>query len=518
MQEQIAVPQPNPLTVADTFGGAESTLLHELRTLVLSRNSGISIETDDEERAESLIAATARDLNLTLIEWSIAKGMRFSDTPNYMADSESPVKALRAIDVYKGDAIFILKDFSQHLTEPALARHLRELLERFTKPPSLTTVMIVDSHASIPTGLSSLITDFDIKLPSPQEYEHAIRGVIDALMVNRRSHVEISSDQIPQLAEGLRGLTLNQARRAVAQVAIDDGRLSLDDVAALVEIKADFLERGGLLEYMPAGSLDAELGGFANLRKWLARQKIAFGPSARSLNLPAPKGLMLVGVQGCGKSLAAKAIAREWQMPLLRMDMGRLYDKFIGESEKNFRTAVSIAESLAPAVLWIDEIEKAISDGGGGTADGGLSQRIFGAFLTWLQEKDESVFVVATANDLSKLPPELMRKGRFDEIFFVDLPTADERAEIFRIHLTFRKQDPAAYDLAALAAATEGFSGAEIEHVVVTAMLDGLQQQKRPDTQDIVRLAGTVVPLSHTRREDVEHLRSFASQRFAPVH
>lgn len=517
MQEQIAVPHPHGFTAADTFEGTESTTLHELRTLVLSRNAGISIETDDEERASTLIAATAKDLNLTLIEWSIAKGMRFADTPNYMADSESPTKALKAIDVYKGDAIFVLKDFSRHLSEPALERHLRELLERFARPPSLTTVMILDSNVAIPGGLESLVTGFDIKMPSPKEYEQAIRGVIDALLINRRAQVELSSDQVPQLVEGLRGLTLNQARRAVAQVAIDDGRLSLDDMAALVEIKADFLERGGLLEYMPAASLDAELGGFANLRQWLARQKLAFGPSARALNLPAPKGLMLVGVQGCGKSLAAKAIARDWQMPLLRLDMGRLYDKFIGESEKNFRTAVSIAESLAPAVLWIDEIEKAISDGGGGTADGGLSQRIFGAFLTWLQEKEESVFVVATANDLSKLPPELMRKGRFDEIFFVDLPTAAERAEIFRIHLAFRKQNPASYDLAALAATTEGFSGAEIEHVVVTAMLDGLQQQRRPQTEDIVRVAATIVPLSRTRHEDVERLRQFARARFAPV-
>ncbi len=503
---------------SDTFEGSENSTLHELRTLVLSRHAAVSIETDDEERADGLIATAARDLNLTLVEWSIAAGMTFRGSGNFVPDSNTPAKAVRAIDAYKGDAIFMMKDFSCHLADPALARQLREILERFSRPPSLSTVIIVDAHVQLPRELEADAFALDIKLPQPGEYEQAIRGVIETLLVNRRARVEITSDQVPQLAEGLRGLTLNQARRAVAQVAIQDGRLSLEDLAALVELKADALERGGLLEYMPASSLDAELGGFSNLRAWLERQRQGFTPEARQLNLPVPKGVMLVGVQGCGKSLAAKAIARGWGLPLVRLDMGRLYDKYIGESEKNFRQAVSIPESLAPTVLWIDEIEKAISTGAGASTDGGLSQRIFGAFLTWLQEKQDSVFVVATANDLSALPPELLRKGRFDEIFFVDLPDAQERAEIFRIHLGFRKQDPSRYDLAALAVATEGFSGAEIEHVVVTAMLAGLQIKQRPDTAALVKVAESIVPLSTTRREDIERLRATAHERFIPVH
>ncbi len=515
---QTDEPAPAPLNAARTFEGSESTTLHELRTLILSRHAGISIETEDEERARGLVLAAARDLGITAVEWSLAKGMSFVDSSNYMADSESPAKALKAVDVFAGDAIFLLKDFSKHLAEPAQARHLRELLERFAAPACLSSIVILDAQVQIPPELSALITELDIKLPQQNEYEQAIRGVIEQLLVNRRAEVALSADQIPKLADGLRGLTLNQARRAVAQVAIDDGRLDLADVAALVEIKAEFLERGGLLEFMPASSLEAELGGFGRMTEWLDRQKVAFSPQAKQLNLPAPKGVMLVGVQGCGKSLAAKAIARRWQLPLLRLDMGRLYDKYVGQSEKNFRHAISIAESLAPAVLWIDEIEKAISVGGGGSdADGGLSQRILGAFLTWLQEKQEGVFVVATANDLSKLPPELLRKGRFDEIFFVDLPDAAERAEIFRIHLAFRKQDPAQYDLAALAAATEGYSGAEIEHIVVTAMLEGLQRHKRPDTVALVHAAQSIVPLSRSRREDIEALRASARERFTPV-
>ena len=517
MNPQPADPTLKAFPGSNAFGGSESTSLHELRTLVLSRYAGIAIETGDEERARDLLTAVACDLGLTYVEWSIAQGMSFPGTGNYVPDSQTPAKALKAIDIFTGNALFVMMDFSRHLADPAAERHLRELLERFAKPPSLSTVVMVDSNMQLPQGLESNVVDFDIKLPDQDEYERAIRSVIEGLMAGNSARVEISAEQVPQLAEGLRGLTLNQARRAVAKVAVEDGRLSLEDLAALVEIKAEVLERGGMLEFMPASSLEAELGGFGNLTTWLERQRVAFSPEARQLNLPAPKGVMLVGVQGCGKSLAAKAIARTWSMPLVRLDMGRLYDKFIGESEKNFRQAIAVAESLAPAVLWIDEIEKAIGAGGEGDADGGLSQRIFGAFLTWLQEKESSVFVVATANDLDKLPPELMRKGRFDEIFFVDLPSDSERAEIFRIHLAFRKQDAASYDLVALAAATAGFSGAEIEHVVITAMLDGLQRRKRPETADLVRIAAGTIPLSTTRREDVARLRELARDRFVPV-
>ncbi|MFT4048700.1 MAG: AAA family ATPase [Solirubrobacterales bacterium] len=508
---------PPAIPEADAFDGSENPLVHDLRTLVLSRHSGITIETEDEERAENLLLQAAKELGVPLIEWSITNGMKFRTSNDFMPDSKKPGNAIRAIDAYAGDAVFVMQDFSRHLTEPLFAREIHELLERFAKPPRLSTIVVLDAHLQIPPELESMFVSFDIKLPDKKEYEAAIRGVIDQLLLDRRAQVEITYDQVPQFVDSLRGMTLNQARRAVAQVAMEDGRLSLSDISGLVELKAGMLERDGLLEYTPASALDSEIGGFENLRKWLDRQRVAFSAEARQLNLPEPKGLMLVGVQGCGKSLAAKTIARDWQLPLLRLDAGRLYDKFVGESEKNFRQAIDIAESLAPAVLWIDEIEKSMNQGDGASTDGGLSQRMFGAFLTWLQENDKGVFVVATANDLSKLPPELLRKGRFDEIFFVDLPTAEERAEIFRIHLTFRKQDPATYDLQALAAATEGFSGAEIEHVVVTAMLDGLQHRARPDTAALQRAAAATVPLSRSRREDIDRLRELARDRFVPV-
>jgi len=505
------------MATTDVFDGSESSALRDLRTLILSRSAGISIETDDEERADGLLAQAAKSLNMPVIEWSIAQGMHFHGTGNFVVDSDKPERALKAIETHIGNALFVMKDFTRHLGDPALARTLREQLARFAKPPSLSTIVFIDADSALPPDLDSAITALDIKLPDPTDYERATHVVIESLLANGHARVEMSADDVPALATALRGLTLNQARRAVAEVAIRDGRLSLEDLSGLVELKAGILEQGGLLDYMPASAIDANIGGFASLNKWLDRQRLAFGDDARSLNLPAPKGVLLVGVQGCGKSLAAKTIARRWQLPLLRLDAGRLYDKFVGESEKNFRQAVSIAESLAPAVLWIDEIEKAMSPSSAGDTDGGLSQRLFGAFLTWLQEKRDGVFVVATANDLSKLPPELLRKGRFDEVFFVDLPVPEERADIFRIHLTFRRQKPADFDLSVLAAATEGFSGAEIEHAVVTTMLDALQHRVQPDTAAVLRVVDSIIPLSTSRRADIERLRATAREQFVPV-
>jgi SpoVK/Ycf46/Vps4 family AAA+-type ATPase len=302
----------------------------------------------------------------------------------------------------------------------------------------------------------------------------------------------------------------------VAQVAIDDGHLTREDVGRVVDLKAKALRDDSPLEYFPVADNVYELGGFDNLRRWVDRARAAGSPEAAELNLPAPKGVMLVGVQGCGKSLAAKVIARDWSRPLLKLDFGRLYDKYVGESERNFRKAIAAAEGMAPVVLWIDEIEKAISSDGG-EGDAGLGRRIFGAFLTWMAEKREDVFVVATANDLSALPPELMRKGRFDEIFFVDLPTPAEREDIVAIHLRLRRQDPADFDTAKVAAVTEGFSGAEIEQVVIAASLQAVHDGRPLDTDMLVAEAGATVPLARSRREDVERLRQYARERFVPV-
>jgi SpoVK/Ycf46/Vps4 family AAA+-type ATPase len=328
--------------------------------------------------------------------------------------------------------------------------------------------------------------------------------------------VDLTTEDTEALVVALSGLTLNQARQAIAQVAIDDGSLTRDDVTRIIDLKAKALNADSPLEYFPVADNAYELGGFANLRKWVERAGSASSPEAAELNLPAPKGLLLVGVQGCGKSLAAKVIAREWSRPLLKLDMGRIYNKYVGESERNFRQAIRTAEAMAPVVLWIDEIEKAIAPGGG-DADAGLGRRIFGSFLTWMAEKREDVFVVATANTLSSLPPEMLRKGRFDEIFFVDLPNAQEREEILGIHLRLRRQDLAAFDVAKVAAATDGFSGAELEQVVISAALQSVHDARPLDTDTLLAEAKATVPLARSRREDVERLREIAYERFVPV-
>ena len=326
----------------------------------------------------------------------------------------------------------------------------------------------------------------------------------------------LGSGDMDVLLRALSGLTLNQARQALAYAVLEDGRLAPDDIQRIIDRKAQLIHDGGLVEYFPLEENRFEIGGFATLKAWLDRAKVGFGAEARALNLTPPRGMLLVGVQGCGKSLAAKFVARHWRMPLLKLDAGRLYDKYIGESEKNFHRATALAESMAPAVLWIDEIEKGFV-AGGAEADGGVSQRLLASFLTWLQERKADVFVVATANDLDALPPELLRKGRFDEVFFVDLPDAAEREAIFRIHLRLRKQDPERVDLQRVVEASVGFSGAEIEQAVIGALYRALHAKRPLDTALVVEELGATRPLSVTRREEVERLRTMAQGRFVPV-
>ncbi len=394
---------------------------------------------------------------------------------------------------------------------------MQELLDGLAAPSRLSTLVLLGVRVELAPAIEARAIRYDLALPTRAEYRRTVAAVVESLGATSRSVVTLGPDDVEALAVALTGLTLNQARQAVARAAIEDGRLGRGDAARLAELKAEALRDDGLLEYYPPADNRYELGGFGALTRWLARARIGFTPEAAALNLAAPRGVLLVGVQGCGKSLAAKVIAREWELPLLKLDAGRLFDKYIGESEKNFRRAIAVAESMSPAVLWIDEIEKGMAPGGGQDSDGGLSRRLFGSFLTWMQEKRAEVFVVATANDLSALPPELLRKGRFDEIFFVDLPEADERKSILAIHLRLRRQDPATFDLARLAAASPGFSGAELEQAVISALLQSLQDGRSLDTELVERELSATVPLSVSRAEDVERLRDFARERFVGV-
>src|SRR5947207_865864 len=358
---------------------------------------------------------------------------------------------------------------------------------------------------------------FDLEMPDEEELRSVIRGVLDTVGRRQQVTVNLSREDAQHLVRALTGLTINQARQAIAQAIVSDGMLTADDVQTIIKCKGEIIAKGGILEFYPLEENTFELGGFAKLKTWLERARVGFSPEARAMNLTPPKGVLLVGVQGCGKSLAAKVIAREWKLPLLKLDAGRLYDKYVGESEKNFRRATALAEAMAPVVLWIDEIEKAFAQSASADADGGVSQRLFASFLTWLQEKKQEVFVIGAANDLNRLPPELLRKGRFDEIFFVDLPSRDERASIFSIHLKLRKQDVRGFDLQSLADAANGFSGAEIEQTVIAALYQSLQRKQPLTTESVLDAIRSTVPLSVTRAEDVAKLRSASLGRFLPV-
>lgn len=503
--------------------------ISQFQTLVMSFHGAIVIETVEEERVQALINGAMNDLQIAVFEWSAARGLARSQgnvynrwqneyappgtqRPQALPDTTDPLDALRNIQDVAFQAIFWLKDFAPHLKDDVVARQLREVIQQFSHNRS--TLVITGHSITLPRDIAQEVVYFDLKLPEPDELYQAISEVVRSL--KGRIKIELQNDGINALVQAMRGMTLQQARKVVAFAALEDGKLCPEDVKRILQRKAQVLHEDGLLDYIPPEMNPAQLGGFDGLKCWLARARVGFSAQAKAFNLPAPRGILIVGIQGCGKSLAAKTIAREWQMPLLKLDAGRLYDKYVGESEKNFRRAVTLAETMAPAVLWIDEIEKSMGQSSS-DADGGLSRRLFGSFLTWLQEKSEAIFVVATANDLSQIPPELLRKGRFDEIFFVDLPDDQERAAILQIHLMRRKQDPRRFDLPLLVQVTDGFSGAEIEQVIITSLYQAIYEKRPVNTDLIVEAVKATVPLSISRREDLHRLRAIAQERFVSV-
>ena len=488
---------------------------HDLETLIQSFHSLIAIETVEEERVESILREVAADLRQPLYTWSLTTGLQRS----HIGSIEGTTEALMALQYIESEAppdgIFLLKDLVPHLSAHNVSRTLRDLAQKLTATRS--AMILTGEPLELPRDLDSIAVHFRLHLPNDQEMLEMIRSVVDAVGTRQRIEVDLTRPDAQKLVRSLAGLTLSQARRVIAQAIVHDNKLSAPDIERVLRSKGEIIEKSGVLEFFPVESNACELGGFARLKSWLDEARTGFLPEARKMNLRPPKGVLLVGVQGCGKSLAAKFIARQWGLPLLKLDAGRLYDKYVGETEKRFRKAIALAEAMAPVVLWIDEIEKAFSSGGSADADGGLSTRLFGALLTWLNDKTAGVFVVGAANDLMGVPPELLRKGRFDEIFFVDLPEEAERQSIFSIHLQLRKQPAQSFDLAALSGASDGFSGAEIEQATVSALYRSLHARVPLTTAALLEALKSTVPLSITRREDVARLRAEAQGRFRPV-
>jgi AAA+ superfamily predicted ATPase len=491
----------------------------ELDTLVRARYPLVYLVTSEEQRLEALLGDLAERHGKALLGWTATQGFRRLGGARTVPAPEGgrqPVEALQAIERLAEPSLVVLKDFHPYLGDPTVVRAVRDLARALKS--TYSTVLLLSPSLVIPPELEKEISVLDVPLPTFADLMALLREIVGVLRQTGRAQVELTRDEAGQLITAALGLTLSEAENAFAKAVAHDGKLSRDDIQLVLEEKRQVIRKSGLLEYFAPDRSLSHVGGMDLLKGWLARRGAAFSEAARAFGLPEPKGLLLLGVQGCGKSLTAKAIAATWHMPLLRLDMGRIFSGLVGSSEENLRKAIRTAESVAPVVLWVDEIEKGLSGlASSGTTDGGVTARVFGSLLTWLQEKTAPVFVVATANRIELLPPELLRKGRFDEIFFVDLPAAPEREEIFRIHVQRRGRDPAAYDLAELARAANGFSGAEIEQAIVSALHEAFAAGTELTQPHLARAITETQPLSVTMREEIGRLRKWAATRTRPA-
>ncbi|MEW6305898.1 MAG: AAA family ATPase [Verrucomicrobiota bacterium] len=491
----------------------------EIETLIRARYPILYVVSSEEARVQNVIMDIGRRRQKKVFEWSVSTGIVPAGTSiqskqHRNAATREPLPALDLVIDQVEPAIFIFKDLHPFLTRSnhAIIRKLKEIALHLKN--SLKTIVLVSPVVEIPPELEKEVTLLNFPLPSREDLSALLDQIIAEVKEYRQVRIELDDSSRERLLQAALGLTLGEAENVFAKVIVRDSRLSGDDVNEVFAEKQQIIRKSGLLEYVATTESFASIGGLGVLKDWLQKRALALTADARSFGLPTPRGVLLLGVQGCGKSLCAKAVSCAWQLPLLRFDMGRMFGSLVGSSEENVRRAISVAESIAPAVLWVDEIDKAFAGSqSSGATDGGTTARVFGTFLTWLSEKTASVFVVCTANDISQLPPELLRKGRMDEIFFVDLPNAAERAEIFAIHIAKRRRDPAQFDLAQLAAQSHDFSGAEIEEAINSALYDAFYSKRDLNSADILNALAQTVPLSRTMDEQLARLRAWAEGR-----
>lgn len=451
-----------------------------------------------------------------VIKWSCSQGFRAKGT-DVPQDVRDPIRALDWIANHcNKDAIVLLRDFHPFLSDPMVARRVRDLPQLFADGQHKRTVLFLSPIVKLPSELEKDVVVVDFDLPDRQTLEDIVREQAFAGARSQRfgqnfQKVLESPALQREIAEAALGLTEAEAKAVFAKTAVRDKGFALQTI---LHEKKHIIRKSGILEfYETALGLDS-VGGLVHMKSWLAKRRHAFSPAAQAFGLPAPKGILLLGVPGCGKSLSAKAISQAWQMPLLRLDVGKVFGSLVGSSEENMRKAIKTAEAVAPAILWLDELEKGFSGTkSSGSSDGGTTARVFATFLTWLQEKTSPVFVIATANDVSQLPPELLRKGRFDEIFFVDLPNSQERKEIVQIQLKKRGRNPADFDLDWLVQATAGYAGSELEEVVVGALYEAFDADKPLATEHLLHACQDVIPLSQTMRERLAEMREWSKSR-----
>jgi len=546
--------------------------LDRLKVLINSSTPIIVMETSEEMRAVNMVRAACTELNMATFEWSIADGLLRSgsnapvqprSTPSSIwgqsgpsqaqprtalspgggeADrltravmssmgsgaaaaaaggsiynTHEPVQALANMESMTIEAVFILKDFHRHMDDPVVVRRLRDVGQKFSA--NRRTVIITAPELAVPPELTTLVEYFDLPLPDRERLRDIVHDTFTRLSKTYTLKLQLDAAGVDAIAANLRGLTEEEADRAISQALVTRYSLCPETVTDVLEAKKQLLRHSGMLEFIEASDSMAAVGGLENLKHWLAQRRGAWEDGARAFGLEPPHGVIILGVQGCGKSLCARAVAGEWKLPLVKFDTSAVYDKYIGETEKRIRKVFQVAEGLAPCVLWIDELEKVFAGSGpdSASADAGVSSRLLASFLSWMQDRKSPVFVAATCNNVTVLPPELIRKGRFDELFFVDLPNQAERRQIFSIQLAKRKRNPTDFDLKAAASAAKGYSGAEIDAAVQGAMYAAYSEKKPLTTQLLLNALGQTVPLSTTRAEEISELREWAQTRAVPA-
>jgi len=491
-------------------------MLEELQNLIQAQYPLIYLVTPEEERAEQAIEAIADGdaQQRRIYVWTVTRGMieRGQQRSASQHNTVSPEAAIEWTVRQQEAGIYIFKDLHPFIDSPATTRWLRDAIASFKGTNKC--IVLMSPVQQIPVELEKEAVVLDYPLPNLSELNQVLSRQLEATQ-----SPSPSTEVREKLLKAALGLTLDEAEKVFRKAYVQAGQFTADEVDVIHSEKKQLIRRSGILEYIEEdNSIDA-VGGIEELKRWLQQRADAFSERAREYGLPQPQGMLILGVPGCGKSLIAKTTARLWGLPLLRMDMGRVYDgSMVGRSEANLRNALRTAESLSPVVLFIDELDKAFSGGSGSAdSDGGTSGRIFGSFLTWMQEKTSPVFVMATANRVERLPGEFLRKGRFDEIFFVDLPGAEERQQILRIHLQKRRSDISRFDLEQLANVSEGFSGAELEQAIVAAMYEAFAQDREFTQLDVIAAIKSTLPLSQTMTEQVTALREWARQRARPA-
>ena len=499
-----------------------------LTALIRARNPVLLVETQEPERVldalDDLLSKGAIPRGRAVRTYTLTSGLhaRHGAAGKRVVPEEALLGAMNTTE----PTVFVFQDIHHQLgvggrpAEPGLLRAILDVASAFKSGEVPHTLVLVAPGLTLPIDLEKVVTVVDLPLPSASE----ISALLDSFLAANRDavRVELDGPERERLIQAAQGLTLGEAENAFARAIVADRVLNADDIALILEEKRQTIRKSGLLEFIPPAAGLGDVGGLDNLKNWLILRDGAWLPEAAEWTVPAPKGLLITGVPGCGKSLTAAAVSSQWGLPLLRLDVGRVFSGLVGSSEQNMRNALKLAEAVAPSILWIDEIEKGFGSSSGGSGDSGTSSRVFGTFLTWMQEKKSPVFVIATANKIDALPPEFLRKGRFDEIFFVDLPTRAERKLIWELHLGVHLTPPSkaggrldlsSSTLSQLSGISEGFSGAEIAQAVISACFDAFAERRSVVVEDLLRTIAQTVPLSVTQAEQITRIREWAQTR-----